>query len=323
MDSTLYYAARHKDKNVVEQSRSGGVFTVLSDFVLDKGGVIYGCKFDYDNTVVFSRATTKIERDCFRGSKYVQATIGNSFEQVEKDLQERKLVLFSGTACQVAGLLAVLNKKHISTETLVTLDVLCHGVPSPLLYQMYLDYCSKRLGQAVDRVVFRDKDRYGWGADVMSVYAGKRRYSSSDMFVFFGGGLSERISCRHCKFHKLDRSSFDFTIGDFWGVEKWIKEFSDDKGTSSVFCNTEKAKNIFQEIKKDLLLKEVDVDQIMQPVLKGNMAIPSMRDAFWSDVKQSRSFADFSKKYRTRNYYIQMIKHELKALFLKIKKNNG
>ena len=156
------YAARHKDMREVETSRSGAAFIAISDYVLENGGVVYGAGYTDHFRVVHKRATTKEERDEFKGSKYVQSDMNTVFRQVKKDLKEGLTVLFSGTPCQTAGLNSYIGKKL--RENLILVDIICHGVPAPYLWRDYIAYLERKQGAEICWVNFRDKQRYGWKA---------------------------------------------------------------------------------------------------------------------------------------------------------------
>ena len=133
----ITYAVKHKDKDVVTQSRSGGIFTAVSDIVLLNNGIVYGCILDEQLHVIHIRAVSQKDRDFMRGSKYVQSKLGNTYKNVKKDLNGNKVVLFTGTSCQVAGLKAFLGKEY---NNLLCIDIVCHGVPSPKLFEEYVKW---------------------------------------------------------------------------------------------------------------------------------------------------------------------------------------
>lgn len=156
------YAARHKDMNEIMRSRSGAAFVAISDYVLEQGGVVYGAGYKDHFRVAHKRAITKEERDEFRGSKYVQSDLTGVFKQVQQDLKEGLIVLFSGTPCQTAGLNSYIGKKL--RERLILVDIVCHGVPGPLVWRDYLAYLEKKQGDVISVVNFRDKEEFGWKA---------------------------------------------------------------------------------------------------------------------------------------------------------------
>lgn len=156
------YAARHKNMDEVESSRSGAAFIALSDWILKQGGVVYGAGYAEHFRVVHKRATMKGERDEFKGSKYVQSDLNGVFRQVRKDLKNGLMVMFSGTPCQTAGLNSFIGKKL--RENLYLVDIVCHGVPGPFIWRDYLAYLEKKQGSEISWVNFRDKQMFGWAA---------------------------------------------------------------------------------------------------------------------------------------------------------------
>lgn len=164
LSEPLAYAARHRDMNEVETSRSGAVFIAISDWILEHGGVVYGVGYADHFRVVHKRATTKEERDEFKGSKYVQSDMNSVFKQVKADLKKGMIVLFSGTPCQTSGLNSFIGKKL--RENLYLIDIVCHGVPSPYIWRDYIAYLEKKQGSAICWVNFRDKQKFGWKAHV-------------------------------------------------------------------------------------------------------------------------------------------------------------
>lgn len=162
LSSPLCYGARHKDEKEVESSRSGAAFIAISDYILRKGGVVYGAGYTEHFRVVHKRATNQKERNEFKGSKYVQSDLSGIFKEVKKDLKNGLLVLFSGTPCQTAGLNAYIGKKL--RNNLYLIDIICHGVPSPYIWRDYISYLEKKHGASICWVNFRDKNKYGWAA---------------------------------------------------------------------------------------------------------------------------------------------------------------
>ncbi len=171
----LAYAARHKEIQEVESSRSGAAFIAISDYILAQGGVVYGVGYTDHFRVVHKRATTKMERDEFRGSKYVQSDMGDCFRQVKEDLKKGMTVLFSGTPCQTSGLHSYVGKKLRGNLYLV--DIVCHGVPGPYIWRDYIAYLEKKQGSEICWVNFRDKQQFGW-----------RAHKETFKFVKNGGG---------------------------------------------------------------------------------------------------------------------------------------
>lgn len=160
LQQPIAYAARHKDIDEVMKSRSGAAFVAISDYIIEQGGVVYGAGYKDHFRVAHKRATTKEERNEFRGSKYVQSDLTGVFRQVKEDLKSGLTVLFSGTPCQTAGLNAYVGKKL--RENLVLVDIVCHGVPGPFIWRDYIAYLEKKQGDEIVVVNFRDKELFGW-----------------------------------------------------------------------------------------------------------------------------------------------------------------
>jgi coenzyme F420-reducing hydrogenase beta subunit len=171
-ETPLVYAVRHKKMKEIETSRSGAMFIALSDWILKNNGVVYGVGYTDHFHVVHKRATTKEERDEFKGSKYVQSDINTVFRQVKADLKNGLKVLFSGTPCQTSGLRTSLL--NTNTTNLYLCDIVCHGVPSPYFWRDYLAYIEKKQKDTVIKVDFRNKSKLGWTAHKESFIFSKR-----------------------------------------------------------------------------------------------------------------------------------------------------
>lgn len=235
------FVAIHNDAKILRHSSAGGAFTALSEIILREGGIIFGAAFDKKWRVYHTSARTLDELESLRGSKYVQSQIGDVYRQVKDALQSQK-VLFSGTPCQCAGLKSFLGGDH---ENLLTVDIICHGVPSPAIWEYYIN--SNWDGHEVVHVNFRSK-RSGWKARTEINFNDRGYYTSDNgsypygkLFLF---GLSERPSCHACKF-KFPNGKSDLTLGDAWGVSKYAPEFFDNRGVNVVFIHTAKGKDFF------------------------------------------------------------------------------
>lgn len=227
-------AARNPDDAIRQTSSSGGIFTRLSEQVIDRGGVVFGARFDETWRVVHSYALSREELVGFRGSKYVQSQIGDSYRQAERFLKEGRLVLFSGTPCQIAGLKRFLRREY---ENLLTVDMICHGVPSPEVWQRYLKETAAGAPGEITEITFRNKQK-GWHAFRLSIRAGERELIPADagqpIFTkLYFYELITRPSCHHCPFRD-GRSGSDLTLGDFWGIERIDPAFDDNRGCSAV-----------------------------------------------------------------------------------------
>ncbi len=261
------YAVRHRDINEIMKSRSGAAFAALSDNILEHGGVVYGAGYKEHFRVAHKRATTKAERDEFRGSKYVQSDLTGVFRQVKEDLNNGLIVLFSGTPCQTAGLKAYVGRRL--DENLFLIDIVCHGVPSPYIWRDYILYLEKKYGSKVSYVNFRDKELYGWKAHKETIkYAnGKSGCGWINYTYLFYKHIILRHSCGVCHYTNLQRPS-DITLADYWGWQRTSLDFNaDDKGCSLVLCNTDKGLKKFNDVKEQLNIIPTEIGKIMQPHL--------------------------------------------------------
>lgn len=286
------YALKHDDEAVRAESRSGGVFTALSDLVLQAGGVVYGCTLENCREAVHKRATTPEQRDSFRGSKYIQSRIHDMFKVIRKDLEDGLWVLFSGTPCQVH---AVKNYCKGVDAKLLLVDIVCHGVPSPKIWGDYLDAICKQQKKTAVCVDFRDKNHFGWADHKETVVFSDGTVYSGDLFTkLFYSHLILREDCFSCPYKNLNREG-DISIADCWGVNKFYPEFSDDKGISLVLINTKKGKAFFDEM-KNVTVIPVEVEKLLQPPLKGNWGVPANYHEFW-DYYGKHSFNKVVQKY--------------------------
>lgn len=238
--SVVLHAARHTNNDVVSFSQSGGVFTALSDVVLNEGGVVYGATFDEDYDVCHSRASTKAERDRFRGSKYVQSNMKGVFRDVRDDLKAGFPVMFCGTPCQVAGLKSYIPESL--QDKLYTVDFICHGVPSPSIWRDYVTYMGRK--GKIEKVVFRDKNAAGWKGHLESFTFDDGKVMTGETYrILFHKNIMLRHSCGVCPYDIANRRA-DITIGDFWGVDEALPSFDGASGTSMIICGTEKGRSV-------------------------------------------------------------------------------
>lgn len=266
-DEVDCYAIKHKDIKVIRQSRSAGAFTLLSDYILDNGGIVYGAAFGNELNVEHIRVATKKERDSLRKSKYVQSDLNDVFNLVLNDLKNDLTVMFTGTGCQCDGLRAFLFKKKCDVSKLLLVDIICHGVPSPVMFNEYIKWNEKRINSKLMSFEFRDKNRFSWSEGVEKLVFDNGRILYQNYFTGYIFSSFVRTSCYNCKYTTLYRNS-DVTLGDFWGSEKSTPEFTDLKnGCSLILLHSEKAKSIFNEVKKDSFYKKIDIAKCLQPRL--------------------------------------------------------
>jgi coenzyme F420-reducing hydrogenase beta subunit len=245
------YAAVFRDSEILETSSSGGIFTPLANAVLDRGGAVFGAAWDDNLTLKHICVENKEALAKLRGSKYVQSSTENTFSQAKSLLDEGRYVCYCATPCQIAGLKAFLGKDY---ENLLTIDIICHGVPSMRMLQDDLKAVANDKYKDIKDVRFRDK-RYGWavkGAVITDDKQFKYNASTSPYYFYFLKGEIYRESCYNCRFPSENRQG-DITLGDYWGIRgELIGKLGDinpDKGISCVLINTENGKKWFDEIK--------------------------------------------------------------------------
>lgn len=316
------FACRAKDKNFAKQSSSGGVFGILANMYLKEQAVIYGAAFDDNWNVCHIRADKKDELKSLYTSKYVQSDIGNTFRQVKCDLDNGKKVLFAGTPCQVAGLKSYLQKDYLN---LLSVDFICHGVPSPLVWQRYIIAMEKKLNNKITEVSFRDKED-GWKNYYfkLSTANGNVFYEKHGENIYMKGFLKDlylRYSCYDCKFKTLHRAS-DITLADFWGIEKIIPEINVEKGVSLCWSSSEKGKQVLADVLKRTDYYEV---KLREAIKHNSSAIKSVemhknRDKFFEEVNNSDAdiISLIEKYYDNRSFRKRLsskLRAKLKSLF--------
>lgn len=310
LEAPLTFGARQKDINEVMKSRSGAVFAAMSDYVLDNDGVVYGAGYTDHFMVKHKRATTKDERDEFRGSKYVQSDLNVVFRQVKQDLKENRLVLFSGTACQISGLRSYIGNKL--RENLILIDIVCHGVPSPYIWRDYIAYLERKNNDTIVSLNFRDKARYGWNMHKETFIFSKDSESKTFKYLFYKS-LYFRKSCYSCHFANTRRPS-DITLADYWGVEKNLPNINaDNKGCNLILANTCKGFKLFEAIKEKLNFSEVSLKSSLQPNLQHPSDMPVQRDQFEKDyTRKGFEYVYFKYGEEGLRYKINIVKERLK-----------
>ena len=285
------------------QSSSGGLFSLAANEILNEKGIVFGATLD-DNHVCRHVAVKKHE-DLYklRGSKYVQSIIGNSYREIEDYLKKGKRVLFSGTACQCAGLKAFLGKDY---EKLLIIDVLCHGVPSPKVFKKYLQNMEVLHDASVTKINFRSKT-YSWkDYAVKLIFDNSSEYeikSRDDEFMqLFLSDICLRPSCHECQFKKLERPS-DITLGDAWGIQRTMPEVDDDRGTSVIIIHTQRGMKVFDSIKEKLFFKEMDVDTLVSPYADSRKSVTPHpnRKKFFKRLNKSMGWKEL---YKAKNMTI-------------------
>lgn len=311
---TRAYAVFACEDAIREKSSSGGVFTLLAEQTLCEGGYVFGCAFDADFKAEHIGIADYSELKRLQGSKYVQSNLKNSYPMVKQLLEEGKRVLFSGTACQIEGLKRFLGRHY---ESLLLVDVVCHGVPSPKVWERYKEYQERTYDAKISDLSFRDKSK-GWkDYRVRLNFQNGQAYLSRSWDDFymksFIKNLISRPSCYDCKFRQWHRES-DITLGDFWGAEQILPQWNDDKGISLVLIHSEKGQRMLQSISEKLRMKEVEKEDAVaknRSVIAPNV-VPKERDKFFAVLNEKGYNAAVQKC--VKDGFLYKVKNVLKRL---------
>lgn len=311
------YAAFNKNEKIRELSSSGGIFSLLAEHVIRNNGVVYGAVWDEQFVLYHSRIDAIVDIAKMRGSKYVQSRTDGIYYSVKKDLLDGKKVLFSGTPCQIGGLYAYLQKEY---DNLFTQDLICHGVCSPEIWKKYIHYREKNVDSTAKSVSFRDK-RSGWKRFSVTVqFRNSTEYSeplTKDYFMRgFLNHLYLRKSCTQCVFKDLHRQA-DLTLADFWGVEKYLPEFNDDKGITAVMIHSEKGEKLLKAISPFIEIKCVNFDDVLSA---NKSALESVHrnplcERFYRDSKKLE-FDKLIEKYAGSSL-VSKVRRKMAKMFIK------
>ena len=301
------YIVKQKDLNSRMLSRSGGIFAAISDQVLAQGGVIYGAGMDKNFNVVHKRAVNATERDELRGSKYVQSDMHNAYRLACEDLKAGRLVLFTGTPCQVDGIKALCPKG--CEEHLICMDIVCHGVPSPRVWNDYKAYVERKYHGKIEKIDFRNKERFGWSDHWETVTINGKEHDSQVYMKMFYEHTFLREACYVCPYKNLQRIS-DISIADAWGVETANPEFDDNRGVSLVLINTQTGEKWFLDSLQGCDFKECALEKYMQEPLKGPFKKPDNTENVWKEYNEV-SFGKFVKNHY-KEPFLSVVKRSLK-----------
>lgn len=280
-----------KDEKLRQKSTSGGIFTALALYVLGMDGIVCGVILDDEQKVVHSFAENEVELAKMRRSKYVQSNQVGVYQRVQEELRKGRTVLYSGTPCQVAGLKSYLGNEY---ENLITVDIFCHGVGSPLYWEKYVQYVSRKMKSPVKEICFREKT-YGYNSACLAVYFqnGKSTHKGHDDDLYwtaFSKNYIYRPSCYACAFKSVNHVA-DFSIGDFWNAGKLPEKFRLANGCSLVLCHSEKARDIFEVIDSSVEATHVELEEALN-INGGHQAsmlitcptVPEKRDDWFADM---------------------------------------
>lgn len=286
------YACINKDTDIRLKSSSGGIFSVIADYILSNNGIVFGAAFDKAWNVEHTYIEDIDDLDKLRTSKYVQSYIGVNYKYVKEFLEKGKLVLFTGTPCQIAGLKAYLGKDY---DNLYCMDIICHGVPSPLVWRRFLN--ENYDVDDIKAINFRNKTT-GWSGFSFKVqYTNKAIIENRDSNLYMIGFLSDlylRPSCYNCSFKTVERVS-DITIADFWGINEILPKMNDEKGTSLIFIQSNKGKCLINKVKNNIELYEVDVNKAISfnsSMIK-SVAKHRHREKFFKEIMLQKNKINF------------------------------
>lgn len=249
-------AAKYKDENNLLSVASGGLATLLAQKIIKDRGTVYGCQLENVEKINHISCNNIKDLDKIKGSKYIQSDLKESYVNIRKDLINNKKVLFIGTPCQVGGLKSFLKKDY---ENLLTVDLICHGVPSKFLLKNYIESCTKLKNYNFNNLKvffrwknFKKRESIQFGTRFVNeknrIIKTYSQFQSQYMAAFFSG-LSYRENCHECIYAKKERCS-DITLGDFWGLGNKIETHLDtSKGVSLVLINSLNGQDIFESIK--------------------------------------------------------------------------
>lgn len=313
------YAFQLSEKKELENSTSGGVFTALSNIVLDSNGYIVGAVMENDFSVRHIISNSSYDRDRMRFSKYVQSNTEGVFKSVKEKLDEGNLVLFVGTPCQVSSVKAFLN---VDYENLITCDFICHGVPNNKLFKEHIKWVESIYNKTAISYYFRRKT-YGWnhGIDEVIFSNGDKKDSRSlqAYTILFQKNITIRESCKECEFQG-EGTCADITISDFWNIDK-ILNIKESNGYSLAFANTVMGASYLKLITEKNCFCEVPIDKVIYRLERKKLSKSDDSFKFWSMFQQQgyeialKQFVDLSNKKR--------IKHFVKKCILRIKKKLG
>lgn len=297
------YAAYFAHRDKLRKSSSGGMFAALAEWVLEQGGVVFGCGEEKPGYPQHMWICEKERVPVLQGSKYVQSDMTGVYAAVAEKLNSDVPVLFTGTPCQVAGLLQCVDPR----ENLYTADIICHGVPSRKMYREYLAWLEKKTGAQVQEFLFRSKDKHDWSLTFrVLLKKGNRVRKQEKMATFspyyrhFLKGMDYRKSCYTCPFAQKERVS-DLTLGDFWGIERVLPEFENPDGVSAVLVNTEKGEYLWEKLQNTVIAKEVPVELIVAN--NGQLKAPTKRSPYRDGIYKllnEQGYDAVAKAYRNK-----------------------
>jgi len=307
-----YVGYNKNEESLKNRASSGGIFELVAEYVLSEKGIVIGAAFNKEKKLIHTAIEKKNDLLQLKGSKYLQSDLGNIFKYVEKNIADR-VILFVGTPCQVAGI-----KKYIgNNKNLICIDLFCHGVPSPKLFNKYIKELESEYNEHVLDYNFRDKST-GWdnySNTIKFEHKIQTQYRIDNPYMkLFLSDVALRESCYNCNF-KLGNKYSDITLGDFWGVKKFYPEFYNYNGTSAIIINTEKGLEIFNKINTNIQYKECTLENIISgnTGLKYSPKFNNKREIFFKEIDYY-SIELLAKKYGNDNLILNKLKKIIKQI---------
>lgn len=322
-------AVKNRNLEVRLNSSSGGVFTLIAERVIEENGVVFGARFDDDWNVIMDYTESKEGLAAFRNSKYVQCFIGETYRRAENFLKDGRKVLYSGTPCMIRALKLFLKKDY---ENLVTVDIVCHGVPSPGVWQDYLADVDKNIKLSypylprISSINFRDKAK-GWSLFSFAftfeetngqhkTFVERTTFYNNPFMRAFWKDLILRPSCYHCPTREC-RSGADLTIGDFWSIPLVDKNFDDDKGVGVLLIHSEKGENMLDLDKMNVLSTSYELACEWNGGFNKTTHIHSNRSRFFKKYKKNHQLVTKLLIRNTDRSFSDKVRDKIKGFFRK------
>lgn len=315
--SDVYIAINNNEKELKNAS-SGGMFYILAKYVIENNGVVFGVTYDKNLNVIHTYTETLEDCKQFCGSKYVRSDLKNTYKEAEKFLKDGRVVLYTGTACQLSGLKSYLGREY---DNLILCDILCHANPSPKVFKLYKENLEKKYSKKVKDIKFRSKEN-GWRNQTPIIeFVDDAKIEENTFFKAFVNEMVNRPSCYSCAFASKSRIT-DFTIADFWGIEKVKPNLDSTKGVSLLTVNTKKGKKLLNIFKNNTsILEKVDIDEAAKYNHFSNVSVHKNRDKFFEGIENGSinndNIIDTMNKY-TKVSIVRRILRKSKSIVNKV-----
>lgn len=304
--NTEVYAARIKDRDILKKSSSGGIFTAISDLFLKNGDAVISSVYDYEKKAVRFQLIISIrKRNEARGSKYMQSDVGDIYRESVLWLEKHpdKKILFVGMGCQTAGFQRFMARKKLS-DRIYTVDIICHGTSSPVLWKQYIEFVENKYSGKVDNLQFKDKrNGWKWPTAVASIN-GDEVFLNEYVKIFYNR-CALRPSCYKCAYSKTKRY-VDMTIGDYWHIDEKMPDFYDPMGNSLILIHTKRGRELFEKIKENIDYKKSDIIECWQKNLEKPTEMSKYREGFWQE------YYDYGIDYIIKKYGAISLKSRIK-----------